>query len=654
MHNQAYTLDLKALDPKSSARQKAVDKAMAHKIVTLLTQGKPVGSKLVAGERYPIIFTDTALARYLEQEGTEVTQTGKTFTAKIRLVQDLSTRPSHIPGQYRVETIDKELGKGTFGLVRSLGLSAKPGSEKPTRAATKVLKEMVIEEDPKKGELTRQIELIYREYYFLQLQLAQQKQRVHLSFRINESGQPVAQFSLPRIAGKELFDIIADISEDEYYNPGNESPLPLSERLAYAIDTANGLVELHNLGIAHRDFKSPNILADRKTKTASIIDLGLAELIGNPGAPLGSPDTIAPEIVKGAFSKGIPVVTDKLDTFGFGIVMAQLLGAYVAGDERAVDFIDRPDYHITDTTLDGFLGFNGPNGNPIKDSLPDNCRDELTNLALQLGRNDPDARPDLQTQVIPILVRSQVLAYMIEKQYPLTADDKANIYRQLITIQQLASAGRIDTATATEIARAFATLKNDYQLNETEVTNLLFLKMNIETLTQIKSNTAVLKGGDDNMKTLANNIYTMVETIKQTKVTGKRKTIAIATIPENPVAAMFTQLKRNQLMATKRLVTSESTAKLGKGIFGGKLPTGFANINKLLADKNLNSLSETEINDLFDTIHGQLAALKVSPSPHREPLTSSLYDKQLDAYQAIKDLENEPKLKPKPEAGLHI
>ncbi|MES2199043.1 MAG: serine/threonine-protein kinase [Chlamydiota bacterium] len=56
-------------------------------------------------------------------------------------------------------------------------------------------------------------------------------------------------------------------------------PLSVKQKASILLDVARGLKELHDKGIIHRDLKRENILIDKNTIKAQIIDLGLSKTI---------------------------------------------------------------------------------------------------------------------------------------------------------------------------------------------------------------------------------------------------------------------------------------------------------------------------------------------------------------------------------------
>ena len=75
--------------------------------------------------------------------------------------------------------------------------------------------------------------------------------------------------------------------------------LPLGEALRVGLELARGLAHAHGRGLLHRDLKPANVFLceDGRVK---ILDLGLAHLLGTPGAPgSGTPGYMAPEQERG-------------------------------------------------------------------------------------------------------------------------------------------------------------------------------------------------------------------------------------------------------------------------------------------------------------------------------------------------------------------
>jgi serine/threonine protein kinase len=104
--------------------------------------------------------------------------------------------------------------------------------------------------------------------------------------------------------GGELFDFIALTGE-------------FSEDVAryYFRQLIEGLDYMHQNGISHRDLKTENILLDKKFKL-KIADFGYASQKGTNWTQVGTPDYMAPEVLKGKKYNGHCV-----DVFGAGLIL---------------------------------------------------------------------------------------------------------------------------------------------------------------------------------------------------------------------------------------------------------------------------------------------------------------------------------------------
>lgn len=105
------------------------------------------------------------------------------------------------------------------------------------------------------------------------------------------------------------------------YIKGNK--LELNKAIKLAIQIAEGLSEVHEAGIIHRDIKPPNILIDKKGR-AKISDFGIAlassdDRLTKTGAVIGSYGYMSPEQISGKS------VDFRSDIFSFGVLLYELL-----------------------------------------------------------------------------------------------------------------------------------------------------------------------------------------------------------------------------------------------------------------------------------------------------------------------------------------
>ncbi|CAB9506229.1 MAP kinase-activated protein kinase 2 (Fragment) [Seminavis robusta] len=101
-----------------------------------------------------------------------------------------------------------------------------------------------------------------------------------------------------------------------------------NEARVVAIKLLKTMQQYHDLGIAHRDIKLPNILLERADDNASVViaDWGFANRI-RPGQPLtkacGTPSTIAPEVLADN-----PSYNQSVDLWGVGCIIYSLLSGH--------------------------------------------------------------------------------------------------------------------------------------------------------------------------------------------------------------------------------------------------------------------------------------------------------------------------------------
>ena len=98
--------------------------------------------------------------------------------------------------------------------------------------------------------------------------------------------------------------------------------LPLPMAVQIALEAAEALAYAHKQGILHRDIKPGNILIDKETRKAKLVDFGLA-LLQNPDTSQsttvsGSPSYMSPEQAEGQRVDG------RSDVFSLGVTLYQL------------------------------------------------------------------------------------------------------------------------------------------------------------------------------------------------------------------------------------------------------------------------------------------------------------------------------------------
>jgi len=102
-----------------------------------------------------------------------------------------------------------------------------------------------------------------------------------------------------------------------------QGPLPVSEALGIAMQTAEGLAQAHQKGIIHRDIKPGNILLSEDGRV-KILDFGLAKLAGaslltRDGTTLGTVAYMSPEQSRGE------AVDRRTDIWSLGVVLYEML-----------------------------------------------------------------------------------------------------------------------------------------------------------------------------------------------------------------------------------------------------------------------------------------------------------------------------------------
>ena len=112
-----------------------------------------------------------------------------------------------------------------------------------------------------------------------------------------------------------------------------DGPMPPRAAAALAADVAEALYHAHQRGIVHRDVKPANILVERRSGRARLIDFGIAHSLEaasqdltRTGTSLGTPRYMAPEQLAGE------PVGPRTDLWGLGAVLYQALSGRVPFD----------------------------------------------------------------------------------------------------------------------------------------------------------------------------------------------------------------------------------------------------------------------------------------------------------------------------------
>jgi eukaryotic-like serine/threonine-protein kinase len=112
-----------------------------------------------------------------------------------------------------------------------------------------------------------------------------------------------------------------------------DGPMPPSAAAALAAEVAEALYHAHQRGIVHRDVKPANILVERRSGRARLIDFGIAHSLEaasqdltRTGTSLGTPRYMAPEQLAG------DPIGPRTDLWGLGVVLHQALSGRVPFD----------------------------------------------------------------------------------------------------------------------------------------------------------------------------------------------------------------------------------------------------------------------------------------------------------------------------------
>eukprot|EP01114_Cavostelium_apophysatum_P019639 TRINITY_DN6389_c0_g1_i1.p1 TRINITY_DN6389_c0_g1~~TRINITY_DN6389_c0_g1_i1.p1 ORF type:complete len:509 (-),score=140.93 TRINITY_DN6389_c0_g1_i1:1424-2950(-) len=164
----------------------------------------------------------------------------------------------------------------------------------------------------------------------------------------------------------DLFDLLVFGEEDI----GWKAKAKISSQIATA------MYYLHSRNIIHRDLKSQNVLIGESMKV-KLCDLGLATIIENKKrmTVCGTDEWMAPEIVLADH------YDSKVDVFSFGIVLTEMIS-------------NQPPKK---RTFENNLAFDEER---FRANLPEDCPDEIAQLAVDCTRSNPDERPPFKEIVV--------------------------------------------------------------------------------------------------------------------------------------------------------------------------------------------------------------------------------------------------------------
>jgi len=205
-------------------------------------------------------------------------------------------------GPYRLESV---LGEGAVGVVFAAV------ADDDTVVALKVLKRVLSDND------------VYRQRFVREARVASEVRHRHLVPILDLGEARGHQYlAAAHVDGGSLAELIE-----------TGGPLSLDQALQLAAEVASALDALHANGIVHRDVKPSNVMLDREGR-AAVTDFGLAKgpaytVLTRPGQVMGTPDYIAPELIRGE-SSGPPA-----DVYALACVVYECLaGGPPYGDKR--------------------------------------------------------------------------------------------------------------------------------------------------------------------------------------------------------------------------------------------------------------------------------------------------------------------------------
>jgi serine/threonine protein kinase len=196
--------------------------------------------------------------------------------------------------------------------------------------------------------------------------------------------------------------------------------LPWYTRLRIALEFAKALLYMHKSGVLHSDLKPANLLLDENL-TAKLGDFGISQVMPEfRTRTLSHMRTITASgrsrshsgalRIQGSFGYMDPAIfgggefSEASDVYALGICLLQLL-------------TNRPAVNVTRDVLEKY--YRKEMGSLVDHRAgewPAEVIEDLTNIALQSTNSGQSERPDLETEVIPLLERLHTIGKTAEMQ----------------------------------------------------------------------------------------------------------------------------------------------------------------------------------------------------------------------------------------------
>ncbi|XP_039021505.1 lysM domain receptor-like kinase 3 [Hibiscus syriacus] len=208
-----------------------------------------------------------------------------------------------------------------------------------------------------------------------------------------------------------VYEFIENGNLSQHLRGQSREPLPWSNRVQIALDSARGLEYIHEHTVPvyiHRDIKPANILIDKKFR-AKVADFGLTKLteVGSASIPtrlVGTFGYMPPEYAQ------YGDVSPKVDVYAFGVVLYELISAKEAivkangslAESKGLvalfeDALDEPDPKEAFRKLvDERLG----------DNYPLDAVFKMAQLAKACTHENPQLRPSMRSIVVALMTLS--------------------------------------------------------------------------------------------------------------------------------------------------------------------------------------------------------------------------------------------------------